>query len=445
MKRLWSLLLCLALLLGVCPGALAVSPYQEMTAGEPVTGSFSAAGEVLRFRLTLSAPGSVRLQLNGAACGGQLFTLDELGHAEAVERAVSLPGRSDKYRVAAGTYEIRLTARAAGSFTLILYHNDESAGSFEREPNNLPDGDATPIRLGQTLTGNAQDTIDNDYYLLSVPFSATIRLQLTLPGNPSFEGASFYVRLYDLAQNQLLSLRVSEGTQNATGALALAPGRYYLRVYPSSNLSLYTNEDYRLSVLLPYGPSDWAVEELYRAAACGLIPGSLQTNYQQYITRQEFCLLVTNMLTARSGLTLEELLESRGVTVDPDAFSDTDDASVLAAYALGVVKGRGTPGIFDPYSSITRQEAAVMLARAAAVLGVTEPTGDTLTFTDPIADWAQKEVTFVSGMVDPVSGNRVMQGTNAQTGAFSPLAPYTREASYLTMIRLYGAVGAAQG
>ena len=34
---------------------------------------------------------------------------------------------------------------------------------------------------------------------------------------------------------------------------------------------------------------------------------------------------------------------------------------------------------------------------------------------------------FVSGMVDPVSGNRVMQGTNAQTGAFSPLGMYTTE------------------
>ncbi len=71
----------------------------------------------------------------------------------------------------------------------------------------------------------------------------------------------------------------------------------------------------------------------------------------------------------------------------------TDRGNSLAYY-LGVVDGR-SPGHFDPDAQITRQEAAVMLAKAYRVVGKTLPeVSEDLPFQDAeqIADWAKESV-----------------------------------------------------
>ena len=105
---------------------------------------------------------------------------------------------------------------------------------------------------------------------------------------------------------------------------------------------------------------------------------------------------------------------------------------MIAANALGIISGRGN-GIFDPYSAITRQEAAALLTSSAKVLGMnTTPTQQT-TFADngDVAVYFRNAVSFVYQI-------NVMSGTG--NDKFSPLGTYTREQSFITVYRLFQAI-----
>lgn len=434
MKRLCCLLMSFVLFFSLFPVASAASTTIPLEPNDMISGSFSAAGETHRYQVTLTTPGAVRIQAEGCSCTAQLFQLNASGSASAIERAVSLPGQSPKYRVPAGSYEIVLSSAAAGAFYLVFYHNSEPGVETEKESNDIPP-DATSLAAGASIRGNAQSAIDSDYYHLHLPYSLTLQPSITIPA-----GSKFYLQLLDADLNVLQRESFSGDTTQFSGEpVRLTAGDYYFRLYPSSNISLFSNDDYVFSTRLPQGPSSWATSELTQAASLGLIPDALQGNYTSPIIRQEFCVLINRMLTAQTGLTLAQLLENRHAVVDPDAFSDTNDPDVLAAHALGIVQGRNASlKQFVPGDSISRQEAAVMLFRAASILGVTEPNNPPKEFSDAIADWARQSVSFVSGMTDASTGNRVMNGTSSTT--FSPNATYTREMSFLTVVRLYGAI-----
>lgn len=182
-------------------------------------------------------------------------------------------------------------------------------------------------------------------------------------------------------------------------------------------------------------PSSWAEAEVKAAIEKNLVPEDLQREYTTNITREEFCRLMVQLVEQQTGKSVFVYIASKGLTLT-DPFSDTDNEDVLAAYALGIINGRGE-GLFDPYSSITRQEAATMLTRAAKCLGLTAQNG--LSFSDmtQASDWAWDSITFISGLEDPTSGNRVMSGTGPNM--FEPWGTYTREQAILTTLRLFNA------
>jgi hypothetical protein len=163
--------------------------------------------------------------------------------------------------------------------------------------------------------------------------------------------------------------------------------------------------------------SEWAHEGINQAFALGLIPQSLQSRYTQPITRAEFAAL---------AVALYENIKSE--ITERMTFTDTNDINVQKAAAIGVVNGVGN-NRFDPDANLTREQAAVMLARLANVIG--HPiTGQAPTFADnaQISSWAvdavgQMQATGIMGGVD---GNR-----------FAPSEPYTREQSIITIMRLY--------
>jgi len=149
------------------------------------------------------------------------------------------------------------------------------------------------------------------------------------------------------------------------------------------------------------------------------------------------------LIERKMGMEITDYIESLKAT--PDAlgpavsFTDTSDSDVEAAARLGIVNGRGN-GRFDPQGTITRQEAAAMLYRTAAEVGVPLPEpGGALAFDDShqIAEYARDGVLFVATTSDLVSGKKVMEGVGGNL--FSPLAGYTREQAYLTILRLYRA------
>lgn len=182
--------------------------------------------------------------------------------------------------------------------------------------------------------------------------------------------------------------------------------------------------------------SDWAFSEYTDAMALGLVPESLTDLYQRPISRLEFCRLAMQALRTATGLDNKQLAEQYALPGPPVTFTDCSDPDVLAAAAIGAVRGMGD-GTFRPGNSITRQDAAVLLLQSAASLGLTFEQGDGLLYGDwaQIATYAQPAVSWASLVRDSVTAHPVMTGVG--NGLFDPQSHYTREQAVLTILRLY--------
>ena len=180
--------------------------------------------------------------------------------------------------------------------------------------------------------------------------------------------------------------------------------------------------------------SSWAYEEVTAAIDKKLVPYYLQNQYQKNIDREKFCDLAIETLKQTEHKDLNALVQDKtGRSLDSwmeeNPFTDTTYYNIVAAYALGIVSGRGG-GIFDPYAYITRQEAAAFLMRTATVMGMDTSHVTAATF----ADSAQIGTAFTNA-VNFVYQHNIMSGTGSN--CFSPLGTYTREQSYVTIYRLF--------
>jgi len=143
--------------------------------------------------------------------------------------------------------------------------------------------------------------------------------------------------------------------------------------------------------------------------------------FNDYITRAEFCSLA---VLVYETVTEEKLNERK-------PFSDTNNVDVEKMGALGVVDGIGD-GLFNPDGNLTREQAAVVLARLADSIGIhllTEAAN--YVDTNEISIWARE---FVGQM----QAAGIMGGVGEN--AFSPKGAYTREQVIITMVRLFNAV-----
>lgn len=193
-----------------------------------------------------------------------------------------------------------------------------------------------------------------------------------------------------------------------------------------------------LTTLPAVGEMDsWAYDLVVTSIKENLVPATLQNLYQNDITRGEFCDLVIQTIETALGKEISDVVKEqtgKGLSAYQAAypFTDSTDYNVIAANALGIVSGRGN-GIFDPYASITRQEAAAMLTRVAQVLGADTANAPSADFSDgtSVASYFVNAVNFVYQ-------NNIMGGTG--DNSFTPLGTYTREQSYITVYRLVQAV-----
>jgi len=163
-------------------------------------------------------------------------------------------------------------------------------------------------------------------------------------------------------------------------------------------------------------PDQWAAGEVNAAIRANLVPRHLQGWYGLPVTRAEFSRLIMQFLYAKTGKTMEELLDERGQKLE-FVFSDTDE-SAAAAHALGIVNGKGD-GNFDPRGLITRQEAAVMLTNAAKAAGI-NASGQAPKFTD---------------------GGRIAVMGGVSGGEFGPTGTFTRQQAIVAVKRLFNAKG----
>lgn len=164
-------------------------------------------------------------------------------------------------------------------------------------------------------------------------------------------------------------------------------------------------------------PSSWAAGQLSQAAVAGIVPDSFESRYTQAATRAEFCALAVRLYEKATGETITQRA----------TFSDTTDFNVQKMAGLGVVNGVGG-GKFDPGGTLTREQAATILARLAEAMGHPLPQAAPA-FSDSaaIASWA-------AAGVGQVQAAGIMEGNGS---AFTPQGAYTREQCILTVLRLY--------
>ena len=153
---------------------------------------------------------------------------------------------------------------------------------------------------------------------------------------------------------------------------------------------LYEDRWFYFAITVDAEVSGWAREQVDSAAVKGLMPDGLGDDFTVSITRAEFAALAVKLYEAMSGETAPAPGES--------PFSDTNEAVIIQANALGIVYGKGDEK-FAPDDLVTRQEAAVMLSRVYTKLGGTIPevTATTFADNDKVASWARDAVAFMSG------------------------------------------------
>ena len=185
--------------------------------------------------------------------------------------------------------------------------------------------------------------------------------------------------------------------------------------------------------------SAWAAPEIDAARAADLIPIELDQLYQLNATRRDFCLLAMQMVrTLRPELAADmgtgEVTKTNTLFWDcrSNDFTGADD--INSAAKLGIIAGYEN-GSFEPFMPVTRQDAAVILANTAKLLGM-EARVEASQFTDlaNAKEYARSAIQTVSSLQTP-SGDRLMGGDDE--GRFLPQQPYTIEQAIATMYRLY--------
>ena len=306
----------------------------------------------------------------------------------------------------------------------------------------------TYIQVNTPATDDLSSSNEEEIFRFRLEEPGSLQVKFEYPSNAS--NYSWTVSLYGVdSDNRLQELQSSDNedstsTVNATKTMyldksRLPAGDYYILVALDF---YYNNGDYTvtaLSDIVADVPASWAKTEVEAAINKQLVPKDMQNLYAQNINRKDFCYLVTNLITIKTGKNINEILVSNGKTLDYSIFSDTNDSTILAANALGIVNGKGN-NKFDPNGYITRQEAAVMLQRTANVLGFIVPNGPSVDFADKSAfsSWAVNGIAFASAATDKTNGNKVMGGTGNNN--FTPQGTYTRQQAFITMIRLFNAL-----
>ncbi len=150
-------------------------------------------------------------------------------------------------------------------------------------------------------------------------------------------------------------------------------------------------------------PSSWSKETIDQGISAGLIPETLLSQYQDFITREQFAGMVLNLYEQLSG-------ESVVLTI-PNPFVDTTNTTVLKAYQLGIITGTDV-GKFSPNAKITREQIAVMFYKCLQ-LTLPNMTGQVYpaNFSDKatISPWATEAIGFMSnnGLLSGTGDNKV--------------------------------------
>ena len=194
-----------------------------------------------------------------------------------------------------------------------------------------------------------------------------------------------------------------------------------VRLVVTSEDGLKTNP-YSVTVTLADAFSDvpssaWYYSNVMQAAAAGIVSGRGDGTFAPLanVTRRDFAIMLTQMLGESND----------GSAVSPFIDVDDDDYGVVAiAYckAHNIISGYDD-GTFKPDATITRQEAASMIANA---MGVSKVSDEKYPDDSTIASWAKNAVYRAKAA-------GLMKG-DAGTGNFRPTATITRAEAASIMV-----------
>lgn len=187
-----------------------------------------------------------------------------------------------------------------------------------------------------------------------------------------------------------------------------------------------------------YASSPWAQTEVEEAAALGLdrwtgvgdtSSGILWGDLRQSISRGDFASAAAALSAVEHGSRLESYLRIETCHRKVAGETPYGLTALDVARELGILQGRGD-GELDPYASITRQEAAVMLARTLRSYREAPEEAGELPFADAgdIAPWAAADVALMYRL-------GVMNGVGEDR--FDPLGTYTIEQCMASLVRLH--------
>ena len=167
-------------------------------------------------------------------------------------------------------------------------------------------------------------------------------------------------------------------------------------------------------------PSSWAAETVKKASELG-ITKDFDGKWTEVINREQFCTLVYNLVNGIKELPVAKLEKA--------PFDDTDNTSVNALAFVKIVEGTGDR-TFSPSDNLTREQAAVILCRAADYMETNIANARSISdFADSadISDWAIDSV-------KRLAAGGIMNGTDI---GFEPKANCTAEQLAATLVRIY--------
>ncbi len=292
--------------------------------------------------------------------------------------------------------------------------------------------------------------------LLEVHWNFTMD-RVTSPAQET--GSSSYINLYTAEGKHTIETWSSRVCVGSYGDIHV----YYAPYYGNARNALYTHnsalyEKYRLQAAFPAQPEtlyfpvkswlqlpldEWAVAEARRAADLNLLPYEWTARYREPITREEFCILVGRMMgltesgqiASHPSFAAQDLYQLRMKKVGQSGnganyveFKDiTIYGEIVDLVALSVVSGRDD-GSFDPDGTLTRQEAAKILANAAKWFVGIKTNGVSFADDAKIAPWAREQVSFLAE-------NGVMGGVG--DNHFDPWSTLSVQQALAAVVRLY--------
>lgn len=180
-----------------------------------------------------------------------------------------------------------------------------------------------------------------------------------------------------------------------------------------------------------YEVSDWALEDVKKAMNLPLLSPNVFLDLREPISRGSFASKAACLVAIEFGSNMDSYLlinNYRGLAENSNYHLLS---SIDVARTLGIMEGRGD-GDLDLSSTITRQEAAVMLARTYRTYHHTTipQSMSPLTFADKgeIADWALQDVQLMNHL-------GIMIGN--EWNCFDPRGSYTIEQCLVTLVRLH--------